>query len=463
MSGRFTGWHRTRGASNAPLGLRNLGKVLLGYLTNQQRLSGVSTLVIRRETPEGAVVARLVDGVPQVTFQVRDGGGRKPRYFRTLGFFTDYPSAVDPARVTLIQFDDYVSRDNGITLQKIAFSGALVHQLAAVANDANTLAVSSDGSRVLTCEYAGAQSYIELACDLKTLSVRRSSALPSNQLNPFLSTNTGAGPLYVNIIGNAAGVSPALARWAADDGAVPLHYPVAASNLWTADAAAASPTGRYCFVVTSTSATDQVVVFDLSSNTAVATVALPLTADGDSFSGRQAVASMDGTRLYITGITGPTGAYRNGLAVVAITYDDEGAYASSAFVTYIRGGAPAGIAHARKASRLYALDDANDWIWEYDTDLLATRGDVVTAAGAPIEQAGIRKIPFTRTRTAAIQVSADDKRMYVSGGYTEVAFESPYPQVLRVVDVSTGNVFPEITIGRDSLYLKTITVEIFRE
>lgn len=68
---RYTGWHPRRGDVNPPSGLVDLGKKLLGELANRIRLGGPPTLVIRRETPEGFVEARMIYGKPHLFIQAR--------------------------------------------------------------------------------------------------------------------------------------------------------------------------------------------------------------------------------------------------------------------------------------------------------------------------------------------------------------------------------------------------------
>lgn len=63
---RHTGWRRLRGDSDRP-DLLELGKKLLGYLDNQRRLSGVPSLTIQRETPDGSIVrARWIGDQPLI-------------------------------------------------------------------------------------------------------------------------------------------------------------------------------------------------------------------------------------------------------------------------------------------------------------------------------------------------------------------------------------------------------------
>lgn len=67
---RFTGPHTRRGDINPPAALVSLSKKLLGELATRMRLGGPPSLVIRRETEEGFVEARMVYGKPQVFITV---------------------------------------------------------------------------------------------------------------------------------------------------------------------------------------------------------------------------------------------------------------------------------------------------------------------------------------------------------------------------------------------------------
>lgn len=64
---RYTSWFRRSGATDAPSGAVNLGKKLLGYLSNQRRLGAPETQVIRRVMEDGTlVVASFIGGIPKV-------------------------------------------------------------------------------------------------------------------------------------------------------------------------------------------------------------------------------------------------------------------------------------------------------------------------------------------------------------------------------------------------------------
>lgn len=76
MAGRYAGWRRLTGNTAERPDLLDYGKKLLGYLQNQQRLSGVQTLEMTRELPDGSSVrARIVGGLPQVDVRAGAGGG----------------------------------------------------------------------------------------------------------------------------------------------------------------------------------------------------------------------------------------------------------------------------------------------------------------------------------------------------------------------------------------------------
>lgn len=88
---RHTGWRRLRGDTDRP-DLLNLGKKLLGYLDNQRRLSGVKTLTIQREAPDGSIVrARWIGDQPQLEIQTRARGKREP-IDALLGGFVTWPT-----------------------------------------------------------------------------------------------------------------------------------------------------------------------------------------------------------------------------------------------------------------------------------------------------------------------------------------------------------------------------------
>lgn len=64
---RYTNWFRRSGDPDAPSGAVNLGKKLLGYLSNQRRLGAPETQVIRRIMDDGTlVVASFIGGIPKV-------------------------------------------------------------------------------------------------------------------------------------------------------------------------------------------------------------------------------------------------------------------------------------------------------------------------------------------------------------------------------------------------------------
>lgn len=75
---RHAGWRRLSGDTAARPDLLDLGKKLLGYLAEQRRLSGVSTLSIERSTADGSVVrARYIGELPVI--EVRAARPQAPR------------------------------------------------------------------------------------------------------------------------------------------------------------------------------------------------------------------------------------------------------------------------------------------------------------------------------------------------------------------------------------------------
>lgn len=81
---RHSGWRRLRGDTDRP-DLLDLGKKLLGYLDNQRWLSGVKTLTIQREAPDGSIVrARWVGDQPQIDIAVARPQDRRRRQFKGL-------------------------------------------------------------------------------------------------------------------------------------------------------------------------------------------------------------------------------------------------------------------------------------------------------------------------------------------------------------------------------------------
>lgn len=62
---RYTGWRKMRGDTAERPDLLDLGKKLLGYLSEQRRLSGNTTMSIQRKLPDGSIVrARFVGDLP---------------------------------------------------------------------------------------------------------------------------------------------------------------------------------------------------------------------------------------------------------------------------------------------------------------------------------------------------------------------------------------------------------------
>lgn len=107
---RFTGPHPRRGAVNPPAGLVDLGKKLLGELQNRIRLGGPPTLVLRRETEEGFVEAKMEYGQPHVFITVNQGGGGDFTF--TEGFAT-LPGASATSAASSALTQAYVFRRNG--------------------------------------------------------------------------------------------------------------------------------------------------------------------------------------------------------------------------------------------------------------------------------------------------------------------------------------------------------------
>lgn len=92
---RFYKPHARRGEIDPPAGLVDLSKKMLGQLANRIKLNpAVKTLVLREDTPEGFVEARILNGLPQVFITKK---GDKPiNYVIVDGFF---------CRPTLIEYE----------------------------------------------------------------------------------------------------------------------------------------------------------------------------------------------------------------------------------------------------------------------------------------------------------------------------------------------------------------------
>lgn len=87
---RYTGWRRLSGDASARPDLLELGKDLLGYLEQQRALSGVKTMSIQRETPDGSVVrARFIGDIPSIEVMAalgQEGGIRRAIALRMVGY-----------------------------------------------------------------------------------------------------------------------------------------------------------------------------------------------------------------------------------------------------------------------------------------------------------------------------------------------------------------------------------------
>lgn len=91
---RYDQWRRLTGNSNRP-DLLDLGKRLLGYLAEQRALSGVKSMTIQRQAPDGSVVTARFDGdLPSIHIQAA-GGKQAPEELS--GGFVTWPSAADGA------------------------------------------------------------------------------------------------------------------------------------------------------------------------------------------------------------------------------------------------------------------------------------------------------------------------------------------------------------------------------
>src|SRR5690348_3467431 len=105
---RYTGWRRLSGDGAARPDLLDLGKRLLGYLAEQRRLSGVKTMSIRRQTPDGStVIARFIGDLPSIEVIANNV---RPQALRTISLRAYlYMQAESPRRYlrAVVEIDNY--------------------------------------------------------------------------------------------------------------------------------------------------------------------------------------------------------------------------------------------------------------------------------------------------------------------------------------------------------------------
>ncbi len=105
MSGRWGQWRKLIGDVTRP-DLLDVGKKALAYLANQRQLSGVKTLSLRQELPDGSIVlARFIGDMPVIDILPGPGGARERIAVPMLyGFVTKprlFGAVIDPFPVDI--------------------------------------------------------------------------------------------------------------------------------------------------------------------------------------------------------------------------------------------------------------------------------------------------------------------------------------------------------------------------
>lgn len=403
-------WRRLRGASSERPDLLHIGKKLLSMLEVRRSRGGPRTLLQRfSDGRGGAVTAGFIRNHPFIDVRAAQGG-RIIRRFREYMATAELLSGAG-AGFCIYHMADYVSADNGATLEVVDEPYERVFQSDILVFDAQGLAVNSTGTRLHINEFGGFSPHPSLIFDItnpaESQQVRRDT-YPANPGNVFAEYAGKDLYIYGTLNPYDENDPSQILTVHLDDGE-PLYH-LLPPRFTGGGGMAATPNGDFMFVTTQQAASQV-----YSGGGAVGAL---------SAAGQYAVFSRDGDRLYVTG----DGGYK--LQVFDVTSDDSGrplstTFAGEAYVHYEEQTQIyrwMNLTLSADGKYLYAGylmpgNPARDHFWRFEVESLPGVGNMIAQGEIFLEWldiAGAERFDIGGYADAQfLGLSADDKRAYL--------------------------------------------------
>lgn len=443
MSGRYLGWHHKKGASQASSEDLAGSRAVLGELQRQMELGRLTTGTLRRYLPNGTLVeAHIAGGIPQVRITPVGGGQKRRRNYRLFAYIirmASFDSSTGDG-VDVIRLGDYISEDydGAKFIEATHRMEVFGHIPIGEVNDPLDLAFDNKNSRLYVSLYSGFTSTAAKVYDVKGGNHTLAGTIEYPAYDDALVIASWDKGSRV-FIGSFHWTNFTTAVW--PDEPTPVPLPTAApDDGWAVyvdqerarvyTAGAGDITQRDCETL-------EVLNTFWTFPSAIAGTVIDLE------------VSLDGAFLYVTG------QQSDATVPVAEDFSDMGRYvakidlATGALVAKINGCDPWRLSVSPDGKTLAVIDQANGWVWFYDTEAMGSIGHYFTEAD--LTQPGVRRSVPILFRSSPfylgyhdLKFAPDGKRLFVT---SSVRASEGAPLQLFCLDPDLGTVMDQLDVN----------------